>query len=227
MKKLILLIAIAISTFSAFAQDSVYVNKKDGSIDAYKLGDVDSIYFEKSVLINGVRWAACNVASPGTFASSSEASGSLYQWNSKTVWAATGTVTGWDSSWNGGFTTPSASDTWAKANDPSPAGYRVPTKAELQTLLDVTKVTSTWTTQNGVNGRKFTDIASGKSIFLPAPGYRPDYNGTLDYATYNGVYWSNTVGASSIAYALLFFSSDDTVSSYYRASGLSVRPVAE
>lgn len=232
MKKLILILALVASAFTAFAQDSVYVNKKDGSIIAYKISDVDSISFARKpvllgVLINGVRWATCNVAAPGTFASSPEVSGSFYQWNSKTAWAATGTVSGWNSSWNGGFATPYSSDTWSTANDPSPAGYRVPTKAEIQSLVDATKVTNTWTTQNGVKGRKFTDIASGNSIFVPASGYRDFSGGTLDYAGTSGGYWSSTASGSDNAYSLGFSSGDADWGYGGRAFGQSVRPVAK
>ncbi len=37
-------------------------------------------------------------------------------------------------------------------------------------LDDTEKVSRTWTTQNGVNGRRFTDIATGNNIFLPTAG---------------------------------------------------------
>lgn len=235
MKKIILILALVASVFTAFAQDSVYVNKKDGSAIAYKISDVDSISFTRKkvtvtdyVLINGVKWATKNVDAPGTFAASPEASGMFYQWNSNTAWAATGTVTGWNSSWNGGFTTPSASDTWARASDPSPAGYRVPTNAELQSLLNTTYVTNIWTNQNGVDGLKFTDISSGNSIFLPASGYRYYSDGTLRDAGSGGFNWSSTIFNNYATINLNFSSGgvyipDDS----YRADGMSIRPVAE
>lgn len=234
MKKLIFILALAASSFMAFAQDSVYVNQKDGSIAAFLISNVDSISFARKkatvtdyMLINGVKWATKNVAAPGTFAASPEATGSFYQWNSNTAWSATGALTGWNSSWNGGFTTPSASDTWASANDPSPAGYRVPTSAEQQSLLNTTYVTNTWTTQNGVYGRKFTDIANGNSIFVPVSGYLSNIDGALNSAS-SGNYWSSTAYNSIDAY-ILYFSSSNAYSYYYdgRANGLAVRPVAE
>lgn len=231
MKRVILILAIVASTFSGFAQDTVYVNKKDGSAIAFKISDVDSISFNRNtdfVLINGVRWATKNVAVPGTFAHSPEASGSFYQWNSKNAWASTGTITGWDGSWKGGFTTPSSFDTWAAANDPSPAGYRVPTYAELQSLEDDAKVTNIWTIQNGVNGRKFTDSASGNSIFIPAAGYRYDSNGELLGVGGGGHIWGSTAGMNASAY-FLYFSSDEHGLSYtsYRARGYTVRSVVK
>ena len=53
------------------------------------------------------------------------------------------------------------------------SGWRMPTKDEWQELLDNT--TTTWTTQDGVNGRLFT-AANGNSLFLPAAGYRGGSN---------------------------------------------------
>ncbi len=179
------------------------------------------------VKINGIVWAKTNVAASGTFATNPESTGLLYQWNSKVSRPATGTVTSWNSSWNGGFTTASAADTWNSANDPSPAGYRVPTYAEIQTLLNTAKVTSTWTTQNSVYGRKFTDIATGNSIFLPASGRRGSYDGTLDLVGSNGYYWSSTAYGAYDAYYLDFLSSGAGWYTSNRASGFTVRPVAE
>ena len=94
----------------------------------------------QSVLINGVRWATCNVAAPGTFTAKPEEAGMFYQWNKKTeVVSAGGSVLGG-----------STFHSWAKANDPSPAGWRVPTFDEIETLCDKNKVNSEWTTVNGV-----------------------------------------------------------------------------
>jgi len=80
---------------------------------------------------------------------------------------------------------------WETANDPSPAGWRVPTMPEIATLLDTRKVSHEWVTQNGVDGRRFIDIATGNNIFLPAAGWR-DYanNGTLGRVGEVGFYWS-------------------------------------
>ena len=109
------------------------------------------------VIINGVKWAPCNVATSGTFVKKPEDAGRFYQWNCKTGFSNCGT------SWK--------SDTWEKANDPSPSGWRLPTLEEFKTLLDTDKVSNEWTTENGMNGRKFTDKTTGSSIFLPATGY--------------------------------------------------------
>jgi uncharacterized protein (TIGR02145 family) len=174
------------------------------------------------VEINGVKWATRNIDEPGTFAANPESPGMLYQWNRKTAWSATGEITGWDSSIPSG-------DSWEAENDPSPAGYRVPTFTEIQSLLEDAKVSSEWTTVNGVTGRKFADKTTGNSIFLPAVGYRDDNDGKLNDVGVDGRYWSSmtNVHYESYAYSLMFLSSFANWTEYYRAGGLSVRPVAE
>ena len=174
----------------------------------------------ESVTINGVRWATRNVDAPGTFAATPESPGMFYQWNRRTGWPATGSVTGWNSSIPSGTT-------WEKANDPSPSGWRVPTSAEIQSLLDANKVSNEWTTQNGVSGRKFTDRTTGNSIFLPAAGFRSYSNGTLDYAGSGGGYWSSTQYGSNGAYGLGCSSSTAVLGNDGRSYGFCVRPVAE
>ena len=147
----------------------------------------------KGVLINGVRWATCNVAAPGVFADKPEDAGMFYQWCRKTAWAVTGeAVVDWDKS--------VVTDTiWTKSNDPSPAGWRVPTSDEMKKLLDTSKVKSEWTIINGVGGRRFTDKANNNSIFLPAPGYRRSSVGTLIHVGFYGNYWSSTQSGSDSA----------------------------
>jgi len=175
------------------------------------------------VIINGVIWATCNVAEPGTFAANPEDAGMFYQWNRRVAWSATGDITGWDKSDDSG-------SSWAKANDPSPGGWRVPTLDEIDKLLDTDKVSNEWTTVNGVNGRKFTDKATGNSIFLPAAGCRHNNDGTLlgNVGSY-GYYWSSTQYYDNYAGHLNFYSGGANRSNYYysRSRGLSVRPVAE
>ena len=185
-------------------------------------GEDDPLTADTGVIINGVKWATRNVNNPGTFAATPEAAGMFYQWNRKVAWPATGeTVSNWDSS------TPAGTE-WEKANDPSPAGWRVPTLAEIQTLFDENKVSHEWTTVNGVTGRRFTDKTSGNSIFLPAAGGRNYSDGTLYYAGSYGSYWSSTQGNSSGAYGLDFNSSNaKTDNNWGRANGLSCRCVAE
>ena len=186
------------------------------------------------VLINGVKWATRNVDRPGTFAATQESAGMFYQWNRKIGWSSTDPMinSNGGTTWDGSLPT---GDTWAKANDPSPAGYRVPTLAEIQRLINTTYVSSTWTIRNGVNGRVFTDRATGNSIFMPAAGYRY-YLGygtttTLSDISSVGYYWSSTHGYSGDAhdacYLYLEINLTDWGYSTFRFFGNTVRPVAE
>ena len=182
---------------------------------------------DNGVVINGVRWASCNVDKPGTFAAKPEDSGMFYQWNRKIGWSATNPMinsnggAAWDSSMPAGAT-------WDSANDPSPTGWRVPTYDEIQKLFDTNNVSSIWTILNGINGIKFTDKATGNSIFLPAAGYRPYDGSTLGGVGGRGNYWCSTAYDTDFAYDLFF----NSVGPYDWVrdglnNGFSVRSVAE
>jgi len=205
-----------------------------------KQGKIDLLCQDEGVVINGVRWATRNVDKPKTFAASSDDAGMLYQWNRRIGWSATDPMinsndgTAWD-------TTKITGTTWDKSNDPSPVGWRVPTLEEIKSLLDTEKVTNEWTTHNDVSGRKFTDKTSGKSIFLPAAGYRDHNYGTFvsgmlesgffgRKAGLGGFYWSSTQFDSNNTYA--YYLSLDSNSAYWdnacsKSYGYSVRSVAD
>jgi hypothetical protein len=158
--------------------------------------------FDAGVVINGVKWATRNVDKPGTFAAKPTDAGMLYQYNRKLGWSATNPIVNSNggTEWDNG--TPSTVP-WEKTNDPCPAGWQLPYHAKL-TLFDTDLVSNEWTSVNGVSGRKFTDKASGNSIFLPAAGTRSSfgvfdagiygsyYSGAIDIFYENGtpVYWS-------------------------------------
>ena len=168
------------------------------------------------VLINGIKWATCNVDAPGTFAANPEDAGMFYQWNRKKGWSATGDeVTDWDN-------TVSAGDIWEKINDPCPSGWRVSTKEEFEGLLNSG---SRWDKLNGVQGRYF---GSGEEkVFFPAAGARSLGSGVLIDAGNNGYYWSSMANGSESAYYLDFNSVDVYVFDVRRRDGYSVRCVAE
>ena len=164
-----------------------------------------------------VKWATCNVG-----ASSPSDYGDYYAWgetstkssydedNSKTYGKRMGNIGG-NSSYD------VASYRWG-------GSWRMPTKAELEELE--TKCTWTWTTQGGHNGYKVTG-KNGKSIFLPAAGWR---NGTSpDSVGEYGNYWSSSSdeGDAYDAYDLYFYSSYHDVAWSGRYYGFSVRPVVE
>jgi len=115
--------------------------------------------------------------------------------------------------WNAGTeTTPVKT-----ANDPCPAGWRLPTKTELESLG-----AGTW--QSSPAGRKFG--SGDNTLFLPAAGYRFN-DGTLYIAGSNGYYWSSAVGGSNNSYYLVFNSGNAYLDLSYRYVGFSCRCVAE
>ena len=101
--------------------------------------------------------------------------------------------------------------------------WRMPTKAEFDELLN--KCTWTWTSQGGKNGYRVTG-SNGKSIFLPAAGYR--CGSSLYLAGEGGDYWSSSVfDGTDRAYYLYFNSGSHRSGWSYRYYGRSVRPVSE
>lgn len=170
-----------------------------------------------------VKWATCNVG-----ASSPEDYGNYYAWgetSTKSTYDADNSKTYGKSSYNydiGG----SASLDAARAN--WGGTWRLPTKAEMQELID--KCTWTWTTQGGEEGRKVTG-PSGRSIFLPAAGCR--FGASPGPAGVSG-YWTSTplVGQGfgaydGDAYYLQFSASSRIVGWNGRGCGFLVRPVSE
>jgi|GEM_PF-5136199 len=181
---------------------------------------------DPGVVINGVRWATRNVDMPGTFAENPESLGMFYQWGRNIGWSSTdplinsngGTV------WNNSAI---SSGVWTSFNDPCPPGWRVPTRAETETIHGE-NVISDWTTVNGVNGRILIDINTGNSLFLPAVGWRNN-NGTLNNVGTVGFYWSSASNSWSRAWVLevnnSFMSAGTELSD--NVNGLSVRCVIE
>lgn len=103
--------------------------------------------------------------------------------------------------------------------------FVMPTKAQLQELIDET--TYTWTTKNGVNGGLFTSKVNSNSIFVPAAGYCSD--GSQYYVGEYGGLWSSSLyeGYPGNAWNLYFYSGEVGLNNYgyYRCDGLSVRGV--
>ena len=171
----------------------------------------------EGVLINGLVWATRNVNTFRTFASSPESAGMFYQWNRTTAYAATGPVT-----WNSA----APSGTWDSANDPVPDGWRLPTKEDFDKLLS-TSVPFVWTTVSGQTGGRFTNTATGKSIFLPAVGRRSYTNGALEGENGYGAYWTSTKHENDLhAYYLYIDNVSQTANNNDPfAFGYAIRPV--
>ena len=105
------------------------------------------------------------------------------------------------------------------------SNWQMPSLEQLKELYNSSYTTTTWTTMNGVYGRKITSKSNGNSIFLPAAGSR---RGTsLDSAGRCGSYCSRSLyaGYSNDAYVLFFNSRNIFTGNVSRYRGWSVRPV--
>ena len=115
------------------------------------------------------------------------------------------------------------SDDAARAN--WGGSWRMPTHDELNELKE--KCTWTWTTQNGMDGYKVTSKTNGRSIFLPASGYRG--GGSLYSAGSYGCYWSSSLETDGPYSAVCVYFDSSNVGWYGnghgRNLGQSVRPV--
>lgn len=230
-----------ISTDGVFHDEVVtqLIYTKD-SISKMPLLEVDSIGFVKKEgfytscpdhnhphmidlgLPSGTLWACCNVG-----ASAPEEYGNYYAWGEtwpKSVYDSdtyqfynsnTGYV-------NIGSDIAGTSYDAATANWGAP--WRMPSVEQIDELLKNT--TSTWTTENGVYGRKFTG-SNGGTLFFPAAGGR--WSSGLSRAGSDGYYWSSTLSEdyshSHWAYYLYFHSGSAIWIDVIRYSGQSVRPV--
>ena len=105
------------------------------------------------------------------------------------------------------------------------SGWRTPTKEQWDELLANT--THQWTTQNGVEGRKFTSKKNGATLFLPAAGY--PYKGKLKLAGRGGYYLSRSLFTDdpSESWCLVVLDFVCSFDSWIRCFGRSVRPVRQ
>ena len=187
-------------------------------------------------LPSGTKWATQNV---GAYKPSD--AGLYFQWGDTSGYTAAQIGTGdgqkkfasdWsDYKWN-------ASEGFSKYNTDGDAleleddaahanmggSWHMPTPTQIQELIDNT--TTSWTTQDSVNGRLFTSKKDGsKSIFIPAAG--DAWNGSLDDSGVNGYVWSSMLSADDVYYgqSLYFRSGGAGLIDGRRCCGFSVRGV--
>ncbi len=178
-------------------------------------------------LPSGLKWACCNVG-----AESPEEYGDYFAWgeiepkatyteeNSKTYGKNIGDI--------------SANPEYDAATANWGDSWRMPTNNEMQELVDNCRWT--WTTENGVEGVKFTSKLNGNSIFLPAAGNRDGslLRGAGDLSDF----WSSTpykddmydmYGAHYLVGLMLYDSDTDFFNRYYGCTyfGRTVRPVTD
>lgn len=172
-------------------------------------------------LPSGTKWACCNVG-----AQKPEDYGGYYAWGETTeksryFWDTYIHCDGSSSTCHDiGKDIAGTQYDAATANWGSP--WVMPNKEQMEELVD--NCTKEWTTENGVNGWRFTG-PNGASIFLPAAGYR--WSGDLDYTGSRGHYCSSSLLElyTNHAVCLLFDSRRVDPNPNRRGNGLSVRPV--
>lgn len=103
--------------------------------------------------------------------------------------------------------------------------WQMPSAEQFDELIDERYTITTWVNKNGSYGRLITSKAGGRSIFLPAAGYR--YSTDRTYAGTDGYYWSRSLMPSytNRAYHLTFNLSQLGKADLSRYSGCNVRPV--
>ena len=114
--------------------------------------------------------------------------------------------------------------------DPCPEGWRVPTTVELS---DLASIRSDFTYDAGLRGMWFSgggyDVKlSDSQVFLPASGFRSNYDGGLANVGYYGSYWSASPHSSSVFFLYFDYNGNVIPSNYNnRAFGYSVRCLQE
>lgn len=206
--------------------DNKYVmEKREFGVDFVDLG-----------LLSGTLWATCNVGAllpkdhGDYFAWGETQPKDYYDWSTYIYGSKWNQLTKYCSSSPYGYnyftdnlTTLLPEDDAATANWGS--DWRMPTKEEWIELYSNT--TSTWTTQDGVNGRLFT-ASNGNSLFLPAVGYLRE---SSFYDVSCGHYWSSSLYTGYPDNSIrLYFNSDDyniyvSSGNCNRSWGRSIRPV--
>ena len=245
----LLLMVAGMQTASA---QKVVINTKDNQTVKYEISQIESITFEEAddIIIDehewvdlglpsGTLWATCNVGanSPedyGDYFAWGETTGynggkTKFDWSTYKYYDATyQTVTKYCTISDYGVidnkTGLEPEDDAATANWGS--GWQMPSIDQIEELINSGYTTTTWTTQNGVNGRMIVSKSNSKSIFLPAAGYRGG-EGLLTAGSY-GYYWSRSLDTSDSRNGhSLYFNSSNIHTNYYggRICGRSVRPV--
>lgn len=109
--------------------------------------------------------------------------------------------------------------------------WHMPTKAQYEELLNTTYVTNTWVENyqnSSVNGRLFTSVSNGSTLFIPAAGFCGE-NEAYDAGEY-GYVWTSSFSMPSTndvsgAWELGFGSDEMAIGSNARCFGESVRGV--
>ena len=192
-------------------------------------------------LPSGTKWATCNVG-----ASKPSDAGLYFQWGDTQGYAAdrVGIDKQFASDWSDYKWYDTDKKTFTKYTTTGAAldleddaahvhmggSWHMPTPTQISELINTANTTSTWTTQDGVNGRLFTSKKdASKSIFIPAAGYA--WSSSVQDSGTEADVWSSMLGTGNVAGGnvggkSLYFDSGYVRLSYYRRHyGFSVRGV--
>ena len=163
-------------------------------------------------LPSGTKWACCNVDTEHPENQRPENYGGYYAWG-ETETKSNYSLSTYQYYKNGSYQSIGsdiAGTEYDVAHVKWGGSWVMPSKEQLDEMRN--NCTYEWTTENGVNGGKFTSNLNGVSIFLPVA---------------DGSYWSSVKLPSSASFAshLVFGSTYVSTQVIYRYFGLNVRPV--
>jgi uncharacterized protein (TIGR02145 family) len=173
--------------------------------------------YDPGVVIDGKKWATRNVARPGTFAATTGDHGMLYQWGQRLGWTNTVPIT---NSNGGGMsemiyvdqTNAPDVDAWPVENDPCPTGWRLPTRDEMMFFNKDHELSGemTWEpvdlqSDGTFTGLKFTDTATGNTIFFPTAGVLLGFGEIMGVGD-SGSYWTATPDSSTVSIKACYMS---------------------
>ena len=224
---------------TAMAQQ-VKINFVGNEAVEYDVSQIESIEFEEGHeyvdlgLPSGTLWATCNVG-----ASKPEEAGDYFAWgetqpkdtyNWETYQLCDGsynTLTKYCTNENYGTVD---NKTELEPEDDAAAvnwgeKWQMPTREQILELVNSNNTTTTWTTQNGVDGRLITSNVNGNSIFLPATGSYSE--SSLQNAGTACYYWSRSldVESNNLGFELYYSSDYRLTTGERRYYGRAVRPV--
>ncbi|MCT3960136.1 hypothetical protein HZQ27_13545 [Elizabethkingia anophelis] len=166
--------------------------------------------------------------------------GAKYQWGYKPINANSsddsyitqsddqsnsGMIPGWH---RGNRPSDSWSDMSKTANDPCPHGYRVPTKAQWQAVIDNNNIerVGSWSNDGNYTSAAYYRNSSIRTLMLPTSGNRDYFNGELFKRGNIGSYWSSTdYGNNAASYYL--YTGNNVITAQYQSYGNPVRCIAE
>ena len=178
-------------------------------------------------LPSGVKWATCNIG-----ADAPEGYGNYYAWGEiEEPSPAEGYVQATCGTYNKRMNDISGHETYDAATAKWGEGWRIPTKAECEELMNANYCTWSWIEQNDVNGYLVTSEINGNYIFLPAAGNK---SGSTDEIINGGVYGTYSCSTpaergndddAEKSYTLGFNDKTKAIGRIYRENGRVVRPV--